>query len=55
MCALIIGIMVQVVVEVHDTADRLQRIACILKTAGCLTATKQGFGPETYIIYARRP
>ena len=44
----------QIVLEVHDTTGRLHQITAMLKAENYLVSCKQGLGPETHMVYARR-
>ncbi len=44
---------VQVVLEVHDTEGRLDKITQLLKAKSFLVSCKQGLAPFTYMVYAR--
>ena len=40
--------------EVHDTAGRLHQIIAMLEAEKYIVVCKQGLGPETHMVYARR-
>lgn len=48
------AVLLQIVLEVHDIAGRLHEITAMLETKQYLVSSKQGLGPETHLVFARR-